>query len=220
MAVATVDFRLKPDDGWVKVATNPALLYIRPSVFRPWRLAMTAAGAPAALTAATGVLTLTANAGNAETVTIGGKVYTFQTVLTNVDGNVLIGATASASIDNLIAAINLGAGAGTTYAAATTLHPSVSASAGAGDTMDVKAKTPGAAGNSIATTETLANGSFGAATLTGGSDELRGMSFGQDTYKRLEMFERASAITAEVYVRVDAPSGYDETAHFSVIRDQ
>jgi hypothetical protein len=35
--------------------------------------------------------------GNAETVTIDGKVYTFQTVLTNVDGHVLIAGTEAAS---------------------------------------------------------------------------------------------------------------------------
>lgn len=117
---------------------------------------------------ATGTLTLSGNAGNTQTVTIGTKVYTFQTVLTNVDGNVLIGATASDSIDNLIAAINLAAGAGTLYAAATTLHPTVTAAAGAGDTMTATAKTAGTAGNAIATTETLASGAWGAATLAGG----------------------------------------------------
>ncbi len=123
------------------------------------------------ITQASGTLTLAANAANGDTVTIGGKTYTFQTVLTNVDGNVFIGASASASLDNLIDAINLGSGAGTDYAAATTLHPSVSAAAGAGDTMVVTAKVAvGAAGNSIATTETLTNpGSvWAAATLTGG----------------------------------------------------
>lgn len=120
--------------------------------------------------AATGVLTLTSNAGNNETVTLDAKVYTFQTVLTDVDGNVLIGATASDSLDNLIAAITLGAGAGTKYAASMTPHPTVTAAAGAGDTMDVTAKTAGAAGNKIVSTETLSNGSFGAVKLTGGVD--------------------------------------------------
>lgn len=126
---------------------------------------------PAAV-AATEVLTLTANAGNTETVTIDTKTYTFQTVLTNVDGNVLIGATASDSIDNLIAAITLGAGAGTLYAALTTLHPTATASAGAGDTMDAAAKKEGTAGNTIATTETMANGSWGAATMSGGTGDM------------------------------------------------
>lgn len=120
--------------------------------------------------AASGVLTLTGNVLNTETVTIGTKVYTFQTVLTDVDGNVLIGATASDSLDNLIAAITLGAGAGTLYAASTTLHPTVTAAAGAGDTMDATAKVAGPAGNAIVTTETIATtGSWGGATLSGGA---------------------------------------------------
>lgn len=123
----------------------------------------------AAAVAATGTLTLTGNAGDTETVTIGTKVYTFQTSLTNVDGNVLIGATASDSLDNLIAAINLSAGAGTLYAAATTANGFVSAAAGAGDTMDVTAIKAGTFGNTIASTETLANGSWGGSTLSGGS---------------------------------------------------
>jgi hypothetical protein len=116
---------------------------------------------------ATGTLTATANFANTETVTLGTKTYTFQTVLTNVDGNVLIGASASDSLDNLIAAINLGAGAGTLYAAATTVNADAYAAAGAGDTLLATAKTP--PGNAVATTDTAANASWGAATLTGGT---------------------------------------------------
>lgn len=47
----------------------------------------------------------------------------------------------------------------------------VTAADGAGDTVDLTAKVKGTAANAYATTETLANGSFGAATLTGGTDE-------------------------------------------------
>jgi len=119
---------------------------------------------------AVGTLTATANFANTETVTTGSKTYTFQTALTDVDGNVLIGATASDSLDNLIAAINLGAGAGSLYAASTTANTFVGAAAGAGDTLDATALVAGAAGNSIATTETATNASWGNATLTGGSD--------------------------------------------------
>jgi hypothetical protein len=122
---------------------------------------------PAAV-AATGTLTAAANAADTETVTIGGKVYTFQDTLTNVDGNVKVGATAADSLANLSAAINLGSGAGTLYAAATTLHPSVSGNGAS--PLVVTAKTAGAAGNSIATTETAAQLSWGAATLTGGAN--------------------------------------------------
>ena len=112
----------------------------------------------------TGTLTLTGNAADTETVIIGTKTYTFQDVLTDVDGNVLVGATASDSIDNLIAAITLGAGSGTLYAASTTAGQATAA-AGDGDTMVVTDPD----GSLLATTETLANGSFGAATLSAGS---------------------------------------------------
>src|SRR5688572_6823509 len=84
---------------------------------------------------ATQTLTLTGNALDTETVVINGKTYTFQDTLTNVDGNVKTGASAAASITNLIAAITLGAGSGTAYAAATTLHSTFTAAEAAGDTM-------------------------------------------------------------------------------------
>jgi hypothetical protein len=130
--------------------------------------------------AAVGTLTLTGNAGNGQTVTIGTKVYTFQTTLTDVDGNVLIGATASNSIDNLIAAINLAAGAGTLYAASTAFNQFVTAVAGTGDTMDVTARSPGTSGNTIATTETLSSGSWGGATLSGGNGVTLFLDMGGD----------------------------------------
>jgi hypothetical protein len=119
---------------------------------------------------ASGTLTLTENAADTNTVTIGNKVYTFQTTLTNVANNVKIGASASASIDNLIAAITGGAGAGTNYAAATVAHTQVTAAVGDGDTMTVTALVNGTAANSYATTDTLAGSSaFGAAVLQNGA---------------------------------------------------
>ncbi len=119
--------------------------------------------------AATGILTLSGNAVDTETVTIDAKVYTFQDTLTDVDGNVHIGATASDSIDNLIDAINLGAGAGVDYATSMTLHPTISAAAGAGDTLDASAKIKGSDANTIVTTETMSAGSWGGATVSGGT---------------------------------------------------
>jgi len=122
---------------------------------------------------ARGTLTATSNFANNDTVTVGTKTYTFQTGLVNVDGNVFIGVTASASLDNLIAAINLGAGAGTAYALAMTANGLVSASAGAGDTMIATSLIVGSIGSTYATTETSANASWGAATLVGGSSSLK-----------------------------------------------
>lgn len=121
---------------------------------------------------ATGILTGVANFANNETVTIDGKVYTFQAVLTNVDGHVFIGPSLAATLANLKLAIDLDVGAGIYYAAATTLHPTVSGSTLTAGTLTVAAKVAGAAGNAITTTEALANGSWGAATLTGGLDPV------------------------------------------------
>lgn len=119
--------------------------------------------------AATVTLTLSGNAVDGETVNIGGTIYTWRTSITATAYDVMIGTTASASIDNLIAAINRLGFAGGVYSDSTLRHTSVSAAAGAGDTMTVTALEPGTAGNSIATTETMTNGSFGSATLTGGA---------------------------------------------------
>lgn len=132
-------------------------------------------GTPVTGAKATGTLTSTGTApANGATVTIDGKVYTFQTTLTNVDGNVLIGASAAVALDNLQAAVNGAAGAGTTYAAATVTHPTVDATTNTNTTQVFAAKNIGAYGNTIATAETSANLSFGAATLTGGSNTTAG----------------------------------------------
>jgi hypothetical protein len=122
------------------------------------------ASAAATLTNATNFL-------NTETVTIDGKIYTFQTALTDVDGNVQIGATVALSHENLRRAINLDGVAGTDYAASMTLHSTVSATDGATTTV-VTAKTPGTAGNAIAVSEATATGSWGAANLAGGAGDV------------------------------------------------
>jgi hypothetical protein len=127
---------------------------------------LTLTGQPAGARAV-GVLTLTGNAVADETVTIGSTVYTWKATV-GAAFTVAVGGTASISIDNLIAAVNAAAGAGSLYGTGTTVHPTVRAAAGAGDTMDVRANLAGTAGNSIATTETMTNGSFGGANLSGG----------------------------------------------------
>lgn len=120
---------------------------------------------------ATGTLTATANFVNGDTVTIGTKVYTLQTTLTNVDGHVKIGADLTTSLLNLMRAINnLGGTPGAAYADSNEAHTSVAATASNATTLSLRALTGGVAGNSIATTETCANASFGAATLLGGTD--------------------------------------------------
>lgn len=115
---------------------------------------------------AQGKFTLTVNPTNGETITIGSKTYTWQTTLTNVDGNIAIGASLAISQQNLIDAINLTGTPGTQYAAAMVEHAQVSAdTVWSANALIITAKTGGVAGNSIATTDTCANGSFDAATL-------------------------------------------------------
>jgi len=115
------------------------------------------------------------NVSNGDTVTIGSKVYTFQTTLTNVDGNVKIGGTAALSLTNLFNAINnvFGSGTpGTDFATAMTTNTQVTASNPTSTTLFVRAITAGTGGNSIATTETSAQLSWGAATLAGGASAV------------------------------------------------
>lgn len=119
-----------------------------------------------------GTLTSSANFADAETVTIGTKVYTFQTVLTNVDGHILIAGTEALSLVALKNAINLTGVAGTDYALATTIHPDVTATSTTIHTVVVAAKKNGRAGNLIATTETSATAAWGAVTLTGGQGDI------------------------------------------------
>lgn len=123
----------------------------------------------AALVSATGILTLTANPSNGQTVTLGASTYTFNTVL-GAAGSVLIGVDEETSLENLVAAINGDAGAGTIYGTGTVVNASATAAiAPTAAQLTATAITAGTAGNSIASTETLSAGSWTGATLSGGA---------------------------------------------------
>jgi len=114
--------------------------------------------------ASQGTYTLSIQPTNGQTTVVGGKTYTWQTTLTDVDGNIKIGASLAASQQNLIDAINLTGTVGTQYAASMSENPQVSAATSwTTNTLVVTAKTAGTAGNSIATGGTA--GSWDAATL-------------------------------------------------------
>jgi hypothetical protein len=121
-----------------------------------------------AIAHAVGTLTVAIQPTDGDTFTIDGKVYTLQTTLTNVDGNIQIGAAVANTQANILAAINLTGTPGTDYAATMTLHPTVyAAEAWIGNDLAITAKAAGTAGNALATTETFTSGSnvFDAATL-------------------------------------------------------
>lgn len=126
-----------------------------------------AAGAPVA---AVNTLTLSGLPIANETVTIDDTTYTF-VAAPDAAYEVAIGVTASDCIDNLIAAMQAGAGAGTVYGTGTVAHPTVTVAVGAGDTMTLTANTPGAASSLIETSEILTFGNFTYDNMYGGVDD-------------------------------------------------
>lgn len=124
-------------------------------------------------TKASGTLTSdNTNVADGETVTIGPKVYTFKDTLTvpAVEGEVLIGGSADASLLNLINAINHTGTPGTDYNCAAANTQVVAATSVTSHAFAVTALTDGTDSNAIATTETSAHLSWGAATLASGVD--------------------------------------------------
>lgn len=108
-------------------------------------------------------LTLSGNAVAGETVEIGGKVYTFvATAVENaVPNQVLIGAAATNTLDNLQAAIMENpTGRGTLYSLGTTKHPQVNVSSKTATTVVIRAEEYGAKGQNISTSETMTNGAW------------------------------------------------------------
>lgn len=113
---------------------------------------------------ATGTLTFTDNVSDTETVTIDSVVFEFDTEGNTTAGRVAVNISdvlPAIATANLSVAIN---GNATTGALVTSTSTST--------TVVVTADAPGTAGNSIATTDTVTNATFGAVTLEGGSEDL------------------------------------------------
>ena len=125
---------------------------------------------------ATGTITSTGNPAAGEQVVLGSVTYTFRASLTTggLPNEVLIGAAATNTLDNLKAAVNGTAGAGTTYGAGTVAHPDIIAGQKTATTIVFHARLAGTAGNSLASTETSTVLSFGGTTLSGGAADVTG----------------------------------------------
>ena len=110
-----------------------------------------------------------------ETVTAGTKTYMFVTALSETSGatsianQVLYGGNVTNAFANLVEAINSGPNSGTDYSTATTANADAAGTASDATTVSIQALVIGTPGNSVATTETMANGNFAHATLTGGT---------------------------------------------------
>lgn len=123
----------------------------------------------AAQTYAEGTFTFDAVPTNTETMTVGAKVYTWKTVLAAAN-DILIGATVADCINNAIAAINDSGGEGTIYGVGTTANADALAIPFESPQFTLRAVAIGTAGNAVVTTETMTNGFFDDATLTGGQN--------------------------------------------------
>jgi uncharacterized protein len=130
----------------------------------------------AGIAAAQGTLSIAMQPAAGETFTVGGRTYTFEAngSLTDVDGNIELGASVADTHTNIIQAINLGGGSG--VAASTTPNADISAAAGeTAEAIVLTARESGQGGNDITLAETMdaADNSFDGATLgatTAGSD--------------------------------------------------
>jgi flagellin len=131
----------------------------------------------AAFTAsAVATTTLTVTGGNPQiaandALTVGGKTYTFKAVVASAN-DVLVGASDTASLLNLKAAINAAAGgAGTAYGIGTVANVNVNATTAAATTLVVNANVNGLGGNAIGSTVGTggAHLAFTGATLAGGT---------------------------------------------------
>lgn len=125
-------------------------------------------------TFATTILTLTAQPTDGETITLGSITYTYKTTLSSgptVANEILIGSNTLDTLQHTIEAVNGGTGIGTDYSTGTVANTNIFASALPDPQALFTATAIGTAGNSQASTETLANGSFSSgATLSGGED--------------------------------------------------
>lgn len=127
---------------------------------------------PDAAVGAQATATLTSDGTNVtagDTVTINNVTYRFESTLA-LANDVHIGASADASLQNLVKAVNQSGVSGTDYFAGTVAPTGVTADAENSTTHTVRfvATTPGTAGNAFPSTETSAHLSFGSTTFTGG----------------------------------------------------
>ena len=129
----------------------------------------------AGLLNASGILTMTVQPANGNTVTVGTTdgttpaVYKFVTSV-SAAFDVLIDTSAQNTLINLFNAINLGAGGGTKYGTGTTANFDVTAVQLPVGQIEVIADLAGTGGNSIASTATGTAAVWGGTTLSGGAN--------------------------------------------------
>lgn len=167
----------------------------------------TTGDAPVNAVAAVGTLTIAEPVTENDTITIGSRTYTFKAGATAASGEIGLGAGEAATKLAIVAAIN-----GTDNF--NSINSLVSASAFSGDVCTLTARTKGASGNSIVTTETFTHASnvFNDDTLgatTAGVDGTAGYGGEQiltDSYLYIALSE--NTISGNNWRRISLGSAY------------
>lgn len=112
-----------------------------------------------------------------DTITVAGQVYTFKSSIDNVNGSdtangqVLIGASAAATAQNFVDAVNANPlTAGTAFCFAQHENALMNCDAPSGATFTIRSKLKGAAQNSLVLSKSCANFSWAAGSPSGGTD--------------------------------------------------
>jgi hypothetical protein len=153
-------------------------------------------------------LTMVTQPTEGDKIVIGSRTYTWQTSLTNVDGNIWIGSNIAAAKNNLYYAIAASGGTpGTDYATAMTANTEVTVGYFNGSSQAVFTSIlPGTAANSLASTATFTAGTnvFSAATLTGGVAASTAPAGSPSPTRKLQVDVVANSTDLEVAVALAA----------------
>ncbi len=162
-------YTLSMDFGRVKVAERPVLMA---GILPTGGLAGLAATAP---TTASATLTSSGtNVSNNDTVTLDGQTYTFKTTLTasTTAFEVLIGASAAASLLNLSYAVGGGGTPGTNFGSDTPPHPRMAPASVTSTVITFQSRFPGAIGNTLKVAKSAATLTLSGSVLSGGADAM------------------------------------------------
>ena len=158
------------------------------------------------------------NVSNNDTVTVNGTVYTFKTALTPAANEVLIGASAAASLSNLCAAMSGWGTSGTTYGAGTTQQTLIQVTGLTATVITLQAYTGGTGGNALTLAKSAVTLTVSGATFSGGagSDTTVSLGWGSPfTGTNKAVYRAASG--ARHYLDVD-DSSPDATANGRNVR--
>lgn len=133
---------------------------------------ITTSGTPASVRATGTITTSSTGAANNDTVSVGGVTYTFKTSLTGAANEILRDGVEDHDLTNLISAINLTSGSGSTYGTGTVINPLVTAGTITSHVLTLTAKSYLATnGNAVALAKTGVVLTVSGALFTGGTNE-------------------------------------------------